>query len=611
MNTGRLQVASPKFSVWCELESNSRETIHTGFSDFERELPCGGYWLRLETGKEREEHRIAIAPGETTVIDLTEIPAFSHVSTHHECEGYSNWNNVSLDLPAESFGRMLVACYPVDSKTAISGDWFLIECSEFDRAHNASTKVASTEIDFKCDQRGAYYSENLKPGYYYFREQSELASPICGFPVVPGWDVMILCRFDGWIDFGNATVFLRPTKKELGGELNDDLLTELILSQFARQQYVEVSKTFKRIGSGPEANPVACLAYLYSKVLSGEPLGRDFKEIVDLFPKELRILSDWQLLAMQAGTIRDGDDWQFQIPTLFSDGWFLAFITRHKAQVKVVEGSQMEYFANIHRNTLWCSYLPQKNSVLDEAIRSNLLENLKEALLETFKKKQVVTGNIEVPETLGAYKKWRADNRLMTVLTEDVNNELLRSCSERTGCFEELVARLFSLPEWTEAESLYLKRFSTDSMPETNIKTPREARDYPFARSIGIIERIESEQMIAGRAAPRVGSRVSVFCKIFDGNKSRIQRIEGTVIGLRGTRVNQTFTLRRLVLGCEALFTFPVHSPAIEGIEVHYDSMVSRAKLNFLKGMTARQEQKKLKKKDRRLPKLETPSIHR
>ena len=82
------------------------------------------------------------------------------------------------------------------------------------------------------------------------------------------------------------------------------------------------------------------------------------------------------------------------------------------------------------------------------------------------------------------------------------------------------------------------------------------------------------------------GYTVRVHERIREGEKERIQIFEGLVIGIhRGhTLTDANFTVRRIASGIGVERVFPLHSPAIEKIEVKKVAKVRRAKLNFLRG---------------------------
>ncbi|MDE6092398.1 MAG: 50S ribosomal protein L19 [Ruminococcus sp.] len=80
-----------------------------------------------------------------------------------------------------------------------------------------------------------------------------------------------------------------------------------------------------------------------------------------------------------------------------------------------------------------------------------------------------------------------------------------------------------------------------------------------------------------------VGDTVKVHVRIKEGEKSRIQVFEGTVIAKKHGGISETFTVRRISHGCGIERVFPVHSPAVDKVEVVRHGKVRRAKLYYLR----------------------------
>ena len=80
-----------------------------------------------------------------------------------------------------------------------------------------------------------------------------------------------------------------------------------------------------------------------------------------------------------------------------------------------------------------------------------------------------------------------------------------------------------------------------------------------------------------------VGDTVKVHVKIKEGDKSRIQIFEGTIIAKKHGGIHETFTVRRVAHGCGIERVFPVHSPVVEKIELVRAGRVRRAKLYYLR----------------------------
>ena len=85
-----------------------------------------------------------------------------------------------------------------------------------------------------------------------------------------------------------------------------------------------------------------------------------------------------------------------------------------------------------------------------------------------------------------------------------------------------------------------------------------------------IIRNIEAEQLKENAPEFHVGDTVKVYGKIKEGNRERIQVFEGTVLKRQGGGSRETFT-------------WPLHSPNVERVEVVRRGKVRRAKLNYLR----------------------------
>ncbi len=80
-----------------------------------------------------------------------------------------------------------------------------------------------------------------------------------------------------------------------------------------------------------------------------------------------------------------------------------------------------------------------------------------------------------------------------------------------------------------------------------------------------------------------VGDGVKVYVKIIEGTTERIQLFAGTVIARRGSGIEATFTVRRVVSGQGVERVFPLHRPRIDRVEVVRKGKVRRAKLFYLR----------------------------
>ncbi|MFA7408462.1 MAG: 50S ribosomal protein L19 [Anaerolineaceae bacterium] len=104
-------------------------------------------------------------------------------------------------------------------------------------------------------------------------------------------------------------------------------------------------------------------------------------------------------------------------------------------------------------------------------------------------------------------------------------------------------------------------------------------------------ELLKSVEAPANSNIPQLspGDAVSVYLKIKEGERERIQVFKGTVLLVRGRGNDATFTVRRIAsngIGVER--TFLMRSPRIERVEVERHSKVRRARLYFLRDRTGK-----------------------
>src|SRR5215471_13867441 len=95
----------------------------------------------------------------------------------------------------------------------------------------------------------------------------------------------------------------------------------------------------------------------------------------------------------------------------------------------------------------------------------------------------------------------------------------------------------------------------------------------------------------------KAGDNITVYYKIIEGNKERIQAYRGEVIQRKGTGNTRTFTVRKISNGIGVERIFPLYSPSIDNIEVNKRGKVRRARIYYirdLKGKKARIREKRV-----------------
>jgi len=85
------------------------------------------------------------------------------------------------------------------------------------------------------------------------------------------------------------------------------------------------------------------------------------------------------------------------------------------------------------------------------------------------------------------------------------------------------------------------------------------------------------------------GDTVKVSFKIKEANRERVQTLSGLVVRARKGAAGGNFTVRRVTYGIGVEHTFPLASPALEKIEVVRHGKVRRAKLYYIRRLSARE----------------------
>jgi len=102
------------------------------------------------------------------------------------------------------------------------------------------------------------------------------------------------------------------------------------------------------------------------------------------------------------------------------------------------------------------------------------------------------------------------------------------------------------------------------------------------------------------------GDTARVSLKTVEGDKERVQHFQGMVIRTRKSVDGGSFTLRRVVYGVGVERTFPFQSPLIQGVEVVRHGKARRAKLYYMRRLSA----KRARLKERRKRAVEQPESY-
>ena len=105
--------------------------------------------------------------------------------------------------------------------------------------------------------------------------------------------------------------------------------------------------------------------------------------------------------------------------------------------------------------------------------------------------------------------------------------------------------------------------------------------------------------LIAKKQHPnfKAGDTITVYYKIKEGEKERIQFFKGDVIQRKGSGLTETFTIRKISNGVGVERIFPVHSPTLEKIEINKEGKVRRARIFYMRQRTGKSARIKQKRK--------------
>ena len=106
--------------------------------------------------------------------------------------------------------------------------------------------------------------------------------------------------------------------------------------------------------------------------------------------------------------------------------------------------------------------------------------------------------------------------------------------------------------------------------------------------NLNLVNEITKDQLKTDLPEIKAGMTVRVDVRIKEGDKSRIQALEGVVIKVQGSGIGETFTVRKLSSGVGVERTFPMHSPVIDKVTVLRVGKVRRSKLYYLRSRSGK-----------------------
>lgn len=98
-----------------------------------------------------------------------------------------------------------------------------------------------------------------------------------------------------------------------------------------------------------------------------------------------------------------------------------------------------------------------------------------------------------------------------------------------------------------------------------------------------ILNNLQEAQMRDDLPTFKAGDTVSVYSKIVEGNKTRVQVYTGVVLKIRGGGTSRSFIVRKESGNLGVEVTFSYHSPSIIKIEVIKRGKVRRAYISYMR----------------------------
>src|SRR3989344_8721149 len=120
-----------------------------------------------------------------------------------------------------------------------------------------------------------------------------------------------------------------------------------------------------------------------------------------------------------------------------------------------------------------------------------------------------------------------------------------------------------------------------------------------------LIKALKEEQLKKELPKFKVVDTIRVSIRVEEGDKTRVQNFEGTVMRKQGSGIRESFTVRRISFGEGVEKSFPLHSPTVQEIQVVRTGKVRRSKLYYLRKSTSK---KGRIEEERKREAIESPS---
>ena len=85
-----------------------------------------------------------------------------------------------------------------------------------------------------------------------------------------------------------------------------------------------------------------------------------------------------------------------------------------------------------------------------------------------------------------------------------------------------------------------------------------------------------------------LGDTVRVSLRVKEGDRERVQHFQGMIIRIRRGVDGGRFTIRRIASGVGVEYTIPFQSPLVDGVEVLRQGKARRAKLYYMRDLSAK-----------------------